>query len=357
MKAKTKAPSIVSLIKKAAKDVAELRGNMHETEVGGGTPLPVGPCLATLIGYIELGDRPLSPKAKPGTNATKDAFSLAFAIQPLKAKAKNKDDYYHDGVPRVVYTYPQKISRQEKSNHSKWARTMDPDGTAGSFPGLIGRTYISAMKESKDGKYVNLDMDIIRPAVDDRTDEPIDPPVAFPEDQYQLFLWNDPTEEMWASLAYTDKEGNVQQGRMQRDILAATNFSGSPIEELLANGGVLEKELEEAHKVEEERQKRADNKNDAGDVEELAEEDDEEDTPPPPKKATGVKLPKVGKAKLPEPEEDDDDDFEDEEEEEEELPPPPPPKKKAPVKKALKITKKKPALPEPDEDDEDEDEE
>lgn len=355
MKAKTKAaPSIVSLIKKAAKDVAELRGNMHETEVGGGTPLPVGPCLATLIGYIELGDRPLSPKAKPGTNATKDAFSLALAIQPLKAKAKNKDDYYHAGVPRVVYTYPQKISRQEKSNHSKWARTMDPDGIAGSFPGLIGRTYISAMKESKDGKYVNLDMDIIRPAVDDRTDEPIDPPVAFPEEQYQLFLWNDPTEEMWASLGYTDKEGNVQQGRMQREILAATNFSDSPIEELLANGGVLEKELEEAHKVEEERQKRADSKNDAGDVEEPAEEDDEEDTPPPPKKATGVKLPKLGKAKkLPEPVEEDDDDFDDEEEEET---PPPPPKKPA-AKKTLKITKKKVKLPEPDEDDEEEDEE
>ena len=134
MKAKTKAPSIVSLIKKAAKDVAETRGNMHETEVGGGgVPLPVGPCFATLVGYIELGDRPLSPKAKPGTAPTKDSFSLAFAIQPLKAKAKNKDDYYHEGVPRVVFTYPQKISRQEKSNHSKWARTMDPEGPAASL--------------------------------------------------------------------------------------------------------------------------------------------------------------------------------------------------------------------------------
>ena len=350
MKAKTKAPSIVSLIKKAAKDVAETRGNMHETEVGGGgVPLPVGPCFATLIGYIELGDRPLSPKAKPGTVPTKDAFSLAFAIQPLKAKAKNKDDYYHEGVPRVVFTYPQKISRQEKSNHSKWARTMDPEGLSGSFPGLIGNTYISAMKESKDGKYVNLDMDVIRPAVDDRTDEPIDPPVAFPEDRYMLFLWNDPAEEMWASLSYTDKDGNQLQGKMQRDILAATNFSGSPIEELLANGGVLEKELEEAHKVEEERQKRADSKNDAGDVEEPDEEEDDEEEAPPPKNATGVKMPKLGKAKkLPEPEEDDDDDF-DEEEEEEETPPP-----KPAAKKALKITKKKVALPEPDDEEEDE---
>lgn len=357
MKAKTKAPSIVSLIKKAAKDVAETRGNMHETEVGGGgVPLPVGPCFATLVGYIEVGDRPLSSKAKPGTNPTKDAFSLAFAIQPLKAKAKNKDDYYHEGVPRVVFTYPQKISRQEKSNHSKWARTMDPDGLSGSFPGLIGNTYITAMKESKDGKYVNIDMDIIRPAVDDRTDEPIEPPVAFPEDRYMLFIWNDPTEEMWVSLSYTDKDGNALQGKMQRDILAATNFSGSPIEELLANGGVLEKELEEAHKVEEERQKRADNKNDAGDVEE-PDEDEEEEEAPPPKKATGVKMPKLGKAKkLPEPvEEDEDDDFDDEGEEEEELPPPPP-KKKAPVKKALKITKKKPALPEPNEDEEEDEE-
>lgn len=353
MKAKTKAPSIVSLIKKAAKDVAETRGNMHETEVGGGgVPLPVGPCFATLIGYIELGDRPLNPKAKPGTAPTKDSFSLAFAIQPLKAKAKNKDDYYHEGVPRVVFTYPQKISRQEKSNHSKWARTMDPDGLSGSFPGLIGNTYITAMKESKDGKYVNIDMDIIRPAVDDRTDEPIEPPVAFPEDRYMLFLWNDPSEEMWASLSYTDKDGNQLQGKMQRDILAATNFSGSPIEELLANGGVLEKELEEAHKVEEERQKRADSKNDAGDVEEPDEEEDDEEEAPPPKKATGVKMPKLGKAKkLPEPEEDDDD-FDEEGEEET---PPPPPKKPA-AKKALKITKKKVALPEPEEDEEEDEE-
>ena len=219
----------------AAQDVAESGIDLNEAVKGGGGGrlLPEGYAFGRLVEYIEFGNQPQEFQGQ--TKAPALEFTLGFA---LTGEGYQNDD----GTPYVVRTYNTALSRNEKSRAFKMFKALNWKGTAKSFAQLLGETFLVKIKQvpksKTDPKIVSrIDLDGFLPPLDPVTRQPYPIPEA-PDDMYRLFLWSRPTKEAWDSLYIEGEYEGKSKNRIQEQILAALDFQGSPLQQLLMQSGV-----------------------------------------------------------------------------------------------------------------------
>ena len=219
----------------AAQDVAESGIDLNEAVKGGGGGrlLPEGYAFGRLVEYIEFGNQPQEFQGQ--TKAPALEFTLGFA---LTGEGYQNDD----GTPYVVRTYNTALSRNEKARAFKLFKALNWKGTAKSFAQLLGETFLVKIKQvpksKTDPKIVSrIDLDGFLPPLDPVTRQPYPIPEA-PDDMYRLFLWSRPTKEAWDSLYIEGEYDGKSKNRIQEQILAALDFQGSPLQQLLMLSGV-----------------------------------------------------------------------------------------------------------------------
>ena len=219
----------------AAQDVAESGIDMNEAVRGGGGGrlLPEGYAFGRLVEYIEFGNQPQEFQGQAKDPALE--FTLGFA---LTGQGYQNDD----GTPYVVRTYNTALSRNEKARAFKLFKALNWKGTAKSFAQLLGETFLVKIKQvpksKTDPKIVSrIDLDGFLPPLDPVTRQPY-PIAEAPDEMYRLFLWSRPTKEAWDSLYIEGEYEGKSRNRIQEQILAALDFQGSPLQQLLMASGV-----------------------------------------------------------------------------------------------------------------------
>lgn len=219
----------------AAQDVAESGIDLNEAVKGGngGRLLPEGYAFGRLVEYIEFGNQPQEFQGQAKDPALE--FTLGFA---LTGQGYQNDD----GTPYVVRTYNTALSRNEKARAFKLFKALNWKGTAKSFAQLLGETFLVKIKQvpksKTDPKIVSrIDLDGFLPPLDPVTRQPY-PIAEAPDDMYRLFLWSRPTKEAWDSLFIEGEYEGKSKNRIQEQILAALDFQGSPLQQLLMASGV-----------------------------------------------------------------------------------------------------------------------
>lgn len=219
----------------AAQAVAESGIDLNEAVKGGGGGrlLPEGYAFGRLVEYIEFGNQPQEFQGQAKDPALE--FTLGFA---LTGQGYQNDD----GTPYVVRTYNTALSRNEKARAFKLFKALNWKGTAKSFAQLLGETFLVKIKQvpksKTDPKIVSrIDLDGFLPPLDPVTRQPY--PIAdAPDEMYRLFLWSRPTKEAWDSLYIEGEYEGKSKNRIQEQILAALDFQGSPLQQLLMASGV-----------------------------------------------------------------------------------------------------------------------
>ena len=200
---------------------------------GGGRLLPEGYAFGRLVEYIEFGNQPQEFQGQTKDPAME--FTLGFAL--------TGDGYQNeDGSAYVVRTYNTALSRNEKSRAFKLFTALNWKGTAKGFAQLLGETFLVKIKQvpksKTDPKIVSrIDLDGFLPPLDPVTRQPY-PIAEAPDDMYRLFLWSLPTKEAWDSLYIEGEYEGKSKNRIQEQILAALDFQGSPLQQLLMASGV-----------------------------------------------------------------------------------------------------------------------
>lgn len=217
----------------------------QESTGGGGIKLfPAQYARARLVRYLELGKqaREFGGKAKEPALEVRLGFAL-FDADPDAAELEYgyKDD---TGAyrPGIFNPYSLSISNNVKAKAKIAFDKMNYKGTAKSFAQLLGQTFLIKLDvaKSKDGKreYNVIDWAATMPPVDPMNPRKrLEVPSA-PEDMYQIFLWNMPTQDTWDSLFIDGKrEDGSSKNFLQETCLKATDFEGSALQLMLAGGG------------------------------------------------------------------------------------------------------------------------
>lgn len=245
-----------------AAEAAELDDQSVVTEGGGDyeyVPPAAGRTVARFIEYIELGKQPQKPfqgKAKPPVEEARFTFELTHP--------KNRKEIELEGGEKTTISerisFKLTIKTGEKSQFKKlWnAMTYGRDNIK-HMAQMLGEAFIVEVVHAKsnDGKvtYANLrDNDgwkIMAPRkVDDLagTSEDISKSIPSALGDLRIFLWNKPTKATWDSIfidgtrEVKDEKGNVSQESknwLQTLVTKATNYTGSPLEQMLNNLGGL----------------------------------------------------------------------------------------------------------------------
>lgn len=252
-------------------DVTTLE-DMTDVSTGGGAKrglLPEGTAFLVFSSYIEYGNQPQTFEGK--AKDPQPEFRLGFHI--VGGAGINKEgqleDYVQDGFCPTVNAFDCKMSQNEKSRAVAYFNAINiaPKGTH--FIQKLGTLYtveIKIGKNKKTGKDQNeIDFRNLQPAVDAATrrphttylnaaDEVVPMGTVKPED-VKVFLWNKPPsvtmdqyQAMWDSIEISgeyevkDENGKVtgkkSKNFLQEKCLAALNFAGSSLEQLLS-GGVM----------------------------------------------------------------------------------------------------------------------
>lgn len=224
----------------ANQEVLESGIDMNEAVKGGsGRLLPEGYAFGRLVEYIEYGNQPQEFGGKAKEPALE--FSIGFA---LWGQGYQNDD----GTPYIVRTYSTAMSRNEKSRAFKLFKALNWKGTAKGYAQLLGEAFLVKIKHVAKSKadtqiVSRIDLDGFLPPLDPVSKQAYPIPAAADE-LYRMFLWNRPTKAAWDSLyvegTYDAKDGKPAQSknRLQETILAALDFQGSPLQQLLLNAGV-----------------------------------------------------------------------------------------------------------------------
>ena len=236
------------------------------TETSSGTdwqPPVEGTTTLRFIEYIELGKQPQKPfqgKAKPDCEEVRMTFELLM-------NNKNRTDVREvevDGVKKLVadrISIKLAIKSGEKAVFKKLFDKMRRGrDNIHHMSQMLGEAFLGTVVHSKstDGKvtYANLrDSDgawtiraprIQKDPLDD--DSWVDINVRPAISPLKIFVWDLPNKECWDSLyiegtrtVKDDKGVETEQSKnwIQERILSATNYHGSPLEELLNNIGGL----------------------------------------------------------------------------------------------------------------------
>lgn len=238
----------------AAIEAAANHEDHSVAEEGGGdyAPPPEGPVRLRMSKYIELGTVNDTFKGQPKKN---DKVYIAFQLF-----GKNYPPQ-EDGRPQEI-GFTINYGLYENSAFFKLFNKLNHDQKAKIFAQLVGDAFMGDVvhKKTDTRTYANLRNDdgfTIRPPFIDKMDEDgevVRQPVKVPElvGEPMVFLWKYATKEMWDSLFIDghwpdkkDKSGVVtQEGKsknyFQNTIMAAINFDGSPIQQILAQGGDLD---------------------------------------------------------------------------------------------------------------------
>lgn len=210
--------------------------DMNEAQKGGGGGrlLPAGYAFGRLIEYIELGQHAQEFQGKAKEPALE--VQLGFALWG--------DGYQNeDGTPYIIRPYRFSISRNEKARAFLLFKSLNWKGTAKSFGQLLGETFLVKIvheaKSKTDQTLVSrIDLKGFLPPLDPVTRAPYniqDVPVS----EYRLFLWSHPTKAGWDSLFVDGKYDDGQSKNfLQEHIMAAVDFQGSPLQQLLFSAGV-----------------------------------------------------------------------------------------------------------------------
>lgn len=248
-------------IKAAIAEAAAKGPNMTEAQTGGGgyTPPEAGVCLATLVGYIEIGNHTTTSK-KYGEKSN-DKVQLIFELAGGK-NAPREDDKGNKYPHRVTVT--ENLSLNEKANFYKLFKKLNYNNEATHCSQLLGKHWLvtvvhTHVGEGNDKKtYANLRNDdgwTFRPPVRIEGDELAgtakEIPIAAPErlSELRLFLWDFASKPMWESIYIegqydavidekTGKEIRPAKSKnvLQEKIMSANNWIGSPMQELLGAG-------------------------------------------------------------------------------------------------------------------------
>lgn len=235
--------------------------DMTEAQAGGGgyTPPEAGVCLATLIGYIEIGNH-TTTSPKYGEKQA-DKVQLIFELAGGKNAPREVDGvkYPH----RITVT--ENLSLNEKANFFKLFKKLNYNGEAKHCSQLLGKHWLVTVVHTDNGKegaekrvYANVRNDdgwTFRPPVRIEGDELAgtakEIPIKAPEvlSELRLFLWDFPSKPMWESLYIEgqyeerkdEKSGKVispakSKNVIQEKIMSANNWIGSTMQELLKEG-------------------------------------------------------------------------------------------------------------------------
>lgn len=218
-----------------ANQAAEVGPDMTESVKGGTSRLlPAGYAFGRLVEYVELGNQPQEFNGKAKEPALE--VQLGFALWGVGYQND-------DGTPYVIRPYPFAISRNEKARAFKLFKLMNWRGTAKSFAQLLGQAFLVKIvheaKSKTDAAIVSrIDFAGFLPPLDPVTQAPYAIPEAT-DDLYRLFLWDFPTKDGWDALYVDGKyDDGKSKNRVQETILAALDFHGSALQQMLMASGV-----------------------------------------------------------------------------------------------------------------------
>lgn len=219
--------TILNNIAALVNETVETQGVDHSiTQQGGGSfedvLLPRGTYYGRMVEYIELGKKiPMNagkPTGKPAVLNVRTGFII----------------YTPDGGIKRINPFPMAVSSFEKAKFKQLFDKMNVDGTMKHLAQALGKPMAFEVEQhtTKAGKTLNvIEFSGTRPLP--KFDPNTGAPIVLPEldEQFlRLFLWNNPTKETWESL-YIEKNNFIQE-----DILAAVDFEGSALQQLLMGG-------------------------------------------------------------------------------------------------------------------------
>lgn len=230
--------------------------DMTKAEQGGGggdyTPPAAGLARVRLVGFFEIGKH---ESTWEGVTKTKDKVQMVFELSGPRHPPVERDGVKYP----IRMTITETRSLNPKANFFKLFQRLNYKGDATHYIQLLGEDFIATVVHKADKKdpkkvYANLRDDAgytIRPPFvpNPETGEDIrikaDPAIT----PLKAFLWDHADAQQWADIfidgeypAKVDDKGvELYPARsknvIQNTILAATNFAGSPIAELLASKG------------------------------------------------------------------------------------------------------------------------
>ena len=222
-----------------ANQAAEQAPDMTEAQKGGSGArmLPAGYAYAQLVEFVEMGNHAQEFQGKAKDPAME--VQLGFALFNTADRQYANDD----GTPYIVRPYSFSISRNEKARAFLLFKALNWKGTKKHFAQLLGEKYLVKIvheaKSKTDATLVSrIDMKGFLPPLDAASQMPYPIPDC-PVNLYRLFLWSHPTKEGWDAL-YVD--GKYDDGHsknfVQEKIMAALDFMGSPLQQLLFSTGI-----------------------------------------------------------------------------------------------------------------------
>lgn len=210
----------------------------------GGRLLPPGTAFARLIEVVELGQHAQEYQGTKKDPALEVQLGFALWGEARDLQGNVLGQYHEaDGSPSIIRPYSFAVSRNEKARAFLLFKLLNWKNTATSFGQLLGQTFLVTVvhekKSAADATIVSrIDLKSFRPALDPLSMQPYNVPDV-PIEQYRLFLWSRPTKEGWDALHI---EGKYDDGKsknfVQEKMMAATDFMGSPLQQLLFNAGV-----------------------------------------------------------------------------------------------------------------------
>lgn len=219
--------NILNNLNALVNETVETQGVDHSvTQQGGGNfedvLLPKGTYYGRMVEYIELGKKIPTNAGKPTGKPAVLNVRTGFII------------YTPDGGIKRINPFPMAVSSFEKAKFKQLFDKMNVDGTMKHLAQALGKPMAFEVEQhtTKAGKTLNvINFAGTRPLpkFDPNTGEPIVLP-ELDEQFLRLFLWNNPTKETWESL-YIEKNNFIQE-----DILAAVDFEGSALQQLLMGG-------------------------------------------------------------------------------------------------------------------------
>lgn len=229
--------SVLDKFSNLVNEAAEIAAvNMSETGTGGGggKVLETGMYPARLVEYVEYGKQKnqYEPSKPP-----RDIAELRFAVWEIGEGGAMEGPYF-------VGSFGQTISNHERAGLKQFFDKMNwrNDATKKHTAQFLGADcFLKVEKRQNKAKTAEYNVAVItevQPPRDPMTGQPY----TFPElddDVYRLFLWDKPTKETWGSL-YIDGTNDKGESKnfIQEKIMAAVNFPGSALEQLLLSDGV-----------------------------------------------------------------------------------------------------------------------
>lgn len=227
----------INALKSAANEAAKVAPvDMSETGTGGSANVdwPEGVYRGRIVEVVEYG---LQPREFDGAKKT-PSRSLRLGVM-LFPSTKVREALGGEASPKIVRSRELHLSNHGKAGAKQIFDRLNVNKTYQHFAQAIGDAYKFTLRNhvsSTGRKSQVIDWASTQPALDDDTGKPLAVPEA-PADAYTLFLFDNPSREMWDKLRIEGKrEDGTSKNFLQEKILSALDFRGSALEAML-NGG------------------------------------------------------------------------------------------------------------------------